>query len=176
MHGFYGFQNLMAVRLSSSIKPGDSGSAVLDANTGCLYGHITLGSAPDTIAYMVPSIDTFTGIVAAFGKLPTLKVEPRSLAVEISRWNMQNVQGGLSMSTSSSDLWEDPEELTVPLNPPEAIGSNIPRLRSRENEQENMLTSHETAQDSHTTVDKRVPYVLGEPIHIYDSQMPKIWR
>lgn len=176
MHGFYGFQNLLAVRLSSSIKPGDSGSAVLDANTGCLYGHITLGSAPDTIAYMVPSIDTFAEIVAVFGKLPTLKVEPPTLAVDIPWANMQNEQDELSISTSSSELWEDPKELTVPRGPPGAVRSNIPRLRSREIDQENMLSPHETAEDLHPTVDERVPFVPSEPIPVYGSQMPMIWR
>lgn len=176
MHGFYGFQNLLAVRLSSSIKPGDSGSAVLDARTGCLYGHITLGSAPDTIAYMVPSIDTFTEIVALFGKLPTLKIEPPTLAVKIPRANIHNVQDELSMCSSSSDLWEDPNELTVPLGPSEDVGSNIPRPRSRETDQENMLRPHETAEESHTTVDERVPSVLSEPIPIYNSQILVISR
>lgn len=176
MHGFDGFQNLLAVRLSSSIKPGDSGSAVLDANTGCLYGHITLGSAPDTIAYMVPSIDTFTEIVALFGKLPTLKIEPPMLAVEISRENIRNIRDDLSMSTGSSDLWEDSNELAVPLGPSEDAGNNIPRPRSREIDQENMLRPHETGEDSHTTVDKRVPSVLSEPIPVYNSRILMISR
>lgn len=176
MHGFYGFQNLLAVRLSSSIKPGDSGSAVLDANTGCLYGHITLGSAPDTIAYMVPSIDTFAEIVAMFGKLPTLKVEPPTLAVEIPRANMQNAEDEWSLSTSPSELWEGSNELTAPRGPLEDIGSNIPRPRSREVDQENMLSPHEAAEDSHETVDERVPSVTSESIPIYYSQMPTIWR
>lgn len=176
MHGFYGFQNLLAVRLSSSIKPGDSGSAVLDANTGCLYGHITLGSAPDTIAYMVPSIDTFAEIVAVFGKLPTLKVEPPTPAFEMPWANIQNAQDEWSISTSSSELWEDSKELTIPLGPQDAVESNIPRLRSRETDRENMLIPHETAEDSRNTVDERVPFVPSEPIPIYDSQMPMIWR
>lgn len=102
MHGFHGFQNLLAVRLSSSIKQGDSGSAVLDASTGCLYGHVTLGSAPDTIAYMVPSVDTLTQIVAVFGKLPTLKVEPPRVAFEIWRTNFQNVQDEVSQESIGS--------------------------------------------------------------------------
>lgn len=82
MRGFDGFQNLIAVRLSSPIKTGDSGSAVLDASTGCLCGHIALGSSPDTIAYMVPSIDTFEEIYAAFGEVPTLKLQPERHIVQ----------------------------------------------------------------------------------------------
>lgn len=85
MHGFHGFQGLHAARLSSSIKMGDSGSAVLDASTGCFYGHIILGSAPDTIAYIVSSVDTFTDIVAGFGKLPTLNVRPPIPTEQIPR-------------------------------------------------------------------------------------------
>lgn len=73
MRHFHGFQDLLIARLSCSIKPGDSGSAVVDVSTGCFYGHIILGSAPDTIVYIVPSVDTFTNVVAISGKLPTLK-------------------------------------------------------------------------------------------------------
>lgn len=54
MHGFYGFQDLLTARLSCPIKTGDSGSAVVDASTGRFYGHIVLGSAPDTLVYIVP--------------------------------------------------------------------------------------------------------------------------
>lgn len=167
MHGFYGFQNLLAVRLSSSIKPGDSGSAVLDASTGCLYGHITLGSAPGTIAYMVPSIDTLTQIVAAFGKLPTLNVEPSTLAIEIPQGNAQNTQDDLSMCSSSSDLCEDSQELTVPLDPSETVESNIPQTRSRIIDQADILSSHETENGSHSTADEVVPVALSESIPIW---------
>ncbi|KAH8764393.1 hypothetical protein F5883DRAFT_558979 [Diaporthe sp. PMI_573] len=72
MNGYSGFQDLLTARLSSSIKLGDSGSAVVDATTGCLYGHIILGSAPDTIVYIVPSVNVFTDILAIFGNLPAL--------------------------------------------------------------------------------------------------------
>lgn len=74
MHGFYGFQDLLTARLSSSIRPGDSGSAVVDAITGCWYGHVILGSAPDTIVYVVPSTNIFANILSTFGKPPALDI------------------------------------------------------------------------------------------------------
>lgn len=77
MKGLHGFQDLLTARLSGLVKPGDSGSAVLDAITGCLYGHVILGTAPDTIAYIVPSVNVFTNVLALFGKLPTLNFVSR---------------------------------------------------------------------------------------------------
>lgn len=77
MKGLYGFQDLLTARLSCWARPGDSGSAVVDAITGCLYGHIILGTAPDTIAYIVPSINIFTNVLTLFGKLPALNFVSR---------------------------------------------------------------------------------------------------
>lgn len=75
MQGFHGFQDMIAARLSCSIRPGDSGSAVVDARTGCLYGHVILGSAPDTIVYIVPSFKTFNDVAAMLGTFPALNLD-----------------------------------------------------------------------------------------------------
>lgn len=91
MHGFHGFQDLITARLSCSIKPGDSGSAVLDASTGCFYGHIVLGSAPDTLVYIVPSVSIFASANAVFGETPALNLEgpvmnPSMPMKVVARW------------------------------------------------------------------------------------------
>lgn len=169
MHGFHGFHNILAVRLPSSIRPGDSGSAVLDASTGCLYGHVTMGSAPDTIAYMVPSIDTLTAIFAAFGKLPTLKIEPRAHTIDIPQRNTQNAQDELSISTSPSDLWENGSELLFTLGPAEAVGSSTTGLRARNAHDETTSNPHETPEAPPTIIGNTLPLVHSKLIPIHDT-------
>ncbi|KAJ0118030.1 hypothetical protein J7T55_014483 [Diaporthe amygdali] len=100
MQGFYGFQNLIAARLSSSIKTGDSGSAVFDANTGCFYGHVVMGSAPDSIIYIVPSVDTFTHISEMFGESPTLDIRSSFLNEEIPPTGLQREQDRMIVTKS----------------------------------------------------------------------------
>lgn len=113
MHGYYGFQDLFPARLSCSVKTGDSGSAVLDASTGCFYGHIVLGSAPDTLVYIVPSIDIFTNILASFGKLPTLNLESSVLNERTPR--EVAYQKGHPMDASIDPSEPDPISLNTTL-------------------------------------------------------------
>lgn len=74
LRGFHGFQDLLTAKLSRPVKPGDSGSAVVNASTGCFYGHVILGSAPDTTVYIVPSMNILLNAESRFGELPTLNL------------------------------------------------------------------------------------------------------
>lgn len=121
MNGFYGFQDLLTARLSSSIRPGDSGSAVVDATTGCWYGHVILGSAPDTIVYIVPSINIFTNILATFGKRPALNIVSQvSDSPKVAREVYQK-QYCVSVANRSTQLLKFGEEATEFSDPSETV-------------------------------------------------------
>lgn len=85
MSGFTRLQKLMAVRLEGLLHEGYSGSAVIDAATGMLYGQIVLGSPGDALAYCTCSSDIFADIVSKLGRFPVFdekKWEPNCLLAQ----------------------------------------------------------------------------------------------
>lgn len=67
-----GFQRMLTVSLSQILVPGDSGSAIIDVNSGKYYGHVVFGVEGHTVAYVVPAPDVFADIAVRFGHSPTL--------------------------------------------------------------------------------------------------------
>ncbi len=51
------FQRIYQVKLEAVPKKGDCGSAVVDKDTGNLYGHIILGDTTTGLAYILPAVD-----------------------------------------------------------------------------------------------------------------------
>lgn len=51
------FQETLTVTLDGPLQPGDSGSLILCANTGKIYGYIVAGSIDSQIAYIIPAIN-----------------------------------------------------------------------------------------------------------------------
>ncbi|KAK2613597.1 hypothetical protein N8I77_000502 [Diaporthe amygdali] len=130
MNGFYGFQNLLAVRLSVPIRIGDSGSAVFDTSTGCFYGHIVLASAPDTIAYIVPSVDIFTEISTRFGEFPTLDMGSSIINEEKPSRDLQQEQSRVDAPGSVSHLLDHARNDSRSRDSSESVKSNSSRSDS----------------------------------------------
>lgn len=55
------------MRLDGKLAKGDSGSWVVDSETGALLGHIVAGSPATGVAYVTPSIQIFTDLQTRFG-------------------------------------------------------------------------------------------------------------
>lgn len=90
------FQTVHAVILSDTFKPGDHGSAVIDAATGNCYGHVVHGVEGDVVCYMVPAPDTLTDILLNFGRLPSLQLDRRADTKNshtVERWKCVNPRG-----------------------------------------------------------------------------------
>ena len=51
---------------------GDSGSLVVDARTGDIYGHIVSGDPTSSLAYIIPAYKVFDDIEQRFGVRPSL--------------------------------------------------------------------------------------------------------
>lgn len=64
------FQQLLTVLLSSGLREGDSGSALIDAQTGHFYGYVVLGVDGDCVAYALPSPMIMAKITTQFRHLP----------------------------------------------------------------------------------------------------------
>jgi hypothetical protein len=69
--GSSSFHELLTVLLSEVLREGDSGSAIVDAQTGDFYGHVVLGVDGDSVAYVLPSPSIMAKITSQFGKLPS---------------------------------------------------------------------------------------------------------
>lgn len=65
------FQQLLTVLLSNALREGDSGSAIIDVETGDFYGHVVLGVDGDCVAYVLPSPTIMADITAQSRKLPS---------------------------------------------------------------------------------------------------------
>lgn len=95
MRGFTRLQKLLPVRLEGILRDGHSGSAVVDASTGMLYGQIVLGSPGDTSAYCVRSPDIFADIVSKLSRFPVFdksRWEPNCLLVKNSAAARETIQ------------------------------------------------------------------------------------
>lgn len=64
------FQQLLTVLLSKGLRQGDSGSAIIDAQTGHFYGYVVLGVDGDCVAYALPSPMVMAKITTQFQHLP----------------------------------------------------------------------------------------------------------
>lgn len=64
------FQKLLTVVLSKGLREGDSGSALIDAQTGHFYGYVVLGVDGDCVAYALPSPMVMAKITTQFQHLP----------------------------------------------------------------------------------------------------------
>lgn len=67
--GFTRLQKLLTVHLEGFLRRGDSGSAVVDADTGVWYGQIILGSPGNSLAYCVRSPDILADITGKIGQI-----------------------------------------------------------------------------------------------------------
>lgn len=65
-------QKIYQVQLEAASAEGDSGSAVVDEETGCLYGHIILRNPTATTVYITPAVDVFADIRQNLGPDLTL--------------------------------------------------------------------------------------------------------
>lgn len=74
-------QRVLMVLLSEDIKKGDSGSVVIDARTGNLYGHVIMGAEEDTVIYIVPATDVFDDLKTRFGQTASLLTATVSIKV-----------------------------------------------------------------------------------------------
>jgi len=94
------FQGVWTVRLDSPLTQGDSGSWVVDAHTGHLYGHIVAGVAPAgaNIAYVIPAWKIFEDISRVMG--------PIELFANVIA---QGVGGGPSEQLQLEEVAEMPE-------------------------------------------------------------------
>ncbi|TGJ87798.1 hypothetical protein E0Z10_g907 [Xylaria hypoxylon] len=61
--GAHRFEGLVQIVLELELFEGDCGSPVLDKLTGSFYGHIVMGVAGTTIAYIVQALDIFQDII-----------------------------------------------------------------------------------------------------------------
>ncbi|KAH0543167.1 hypothetical protein FGG08_002512 [Glutinoglossum americanum] len=87
-----GFQKVWVVRLERDIMAGDSGSWVIDSETGDIYGHIVAGES--NLAYIMPAYQIFRDIEKRFEKV-----------VEIPTTN------GLALQSDRLHLEPEPERL-----------------------------------------------------------------
>jgi len=67
------FQQLLTVMLSKGLREGDSGSALIDAQTGHFYGYVILGVDGDCVAYALPSPMIMAKITTQFRHLPSFQ-------------------------------------------------------------------------------------------------------
>lgn len=72
-HKSCSFQQLLTVLLSEGLREGDSGSALIDAETGHFYGYVILGVDGDCAAYALPSPMIMAKITTHYGKLPSFR-------------------------------------------------------------------------------------------------------
>ncbi|KAH8653129.1 hypothetical protein BGZ60DRAFT_419593 [Tricladium varicosporioides] len=61
------FKKVLTVRFDDVLAKGDSGSWVLDALSGDLYGHIVAGIPESGLAYILPAQKTFQEIEELMG-------------------------------------------------------------------------------------------------------------
>ena len=54
--------------------PGDSGSLVVNATTGDIYGHIVSGDPMSRLAYIIPAYKIFNDIEKQFGARPSFPI------------------------------------------------------------------------------------------------------
>lgn len=69
--GSSSFQQLLTVLLSKGLMEGDSGSAIIHAQTGHFYGHVVLGFESDCVAYVLSSPDIMANIIFVDRQLPS---------------------------------------------------------------------------------------------------------
>lgn len=72
-HKSCSFQQLLTVLLSEGLREGDSGSALIDAQTGNFYGYVILGVDGDCAAYALPSPMIMGKITTHYGQLPSFR-------------------------------------------------------------------------------------------------------
>ncbi|KAE9365861.1 hypothetical protein N431DRAFT_418721 [Stipitochalara longipes BDJ] len=63
------FQEVWAVQLDKAIDKGDSGTSVVDAASGDLYGHIVAGTPGGQVAYIMPASRVFGEIENLLGQV-----------------------------------------------------------------------------------------------------------
>ncbi|KAK3291318.1 uncharacterized protein B0H64DRAFT_410344 [Chaetomium fimeti] len=97
------FQRLYPVHLESSLRIGDSGSAVIDKTTGELFGHLVRGADQSTIAYMVAAAEVFEDI-------------KQKTSSDIQFVNLIETPSSSHTTGGSQDIHKDPEDTTESLN------------------------------------------------------------
>lgn len=125
--GSSSFQQLLTVLLSKGLREGDSGSAIVDAQTGHFYGHVVLGVDGDFVAYVLPSPNIMAKITTQFLQLPSFhrantQERPTSApTVQLRRTENRTAVDSRSTSISStkpssSSQQARPREVSVPVD------------------------------------------------------------
>lgn len=125
--GSSSFQQLLTVLLSKGLREGDSGSAIIDSQTGHFYGHVVLGVDGDCVAYVLPSPSIMAKITTQFLQLPSFHrvnkdERPGSApAVQLHRTEARTAVDSLSKlisgaGPSSYDQKVRPHEVSVPMD------------------------------------------------------------
>lgn len=112
------FQQLLTVLLSSGLREGDSGSALVDAQTGHFYGYVVLGVDGDCVAYALPSPMVMAKITTQFRHLPAFhRVDEHgySSPPSTARQHHRGIRTRNARPTSSNSplppISEDPDQL-----------------------------------------------------------------
>lgn len=106
------FQQLLTVSLSEGLREGDSGSALIDAQTGDFYGYVILGVDGDCVAYALPSPMVMAKITTQFQHLPSFRL-PKEYESSSSR-----IKARLrSIGSPTRQAWSIPPSSTMPSIP-----------------------------------------------------------
>lgn len=117
------FQEVWTVRLDGKLAKGDSGSWVMDSETGALLGHIVAGSPDTGVAYMTPSIQIFTDLRTQFGGEFRLSISAADESTKTATDELSLIGPGESVNTK--------EEVGLLLNESGQHDSGHPRLDTR---------------------------------------------
>ena len=95
---------------------GDSGSLVVDARTGDIYGYIVSGDPTSTLAYIMPAYKVFEDIEKRFGIPPSLPTEieqdrPRRRHHHYSRTQDKDSFNESSLFSSDTDSYASPPRI-----------------------------------------------------------------
>jgi hypothetical protein len=86
------FQDIYAIKLDQRISHGDSGSAVVDFESGKFYGHIILGSPGSKVAYIVAATDVLSHIFHSFGKHAAFDLNTRGKVLTCIRAEIESTR------------------------------------------------------------------------------------
>lgn len=104
------FQQLLTVLLSRGLREGDSGSAVVDAQTGHFYGHVVLGVDGDCVAYVLPSKNIMAKIITQYLQLLSSHRADKNMGLVFHRTaNRTAVDSLLNLINSAGPSFSDQE-------------------------------------------------------------------
>lgn len=114
------FQKFLTVVLSKGLREGDSGSALIDAQTGHFYGYVVLGVDGDCVAYALPSPMVMAKMTTQFRQLPAFHTATEysgssspTPALHHRMGNITRNARPTSIDSSLPPISEDPDWLTL---------------------------------------------------------------